>query len=400
MTWLPLQYCNLTWMQYTPDYMSRKKLSVANCFVIFLMIIGCLALSTILICLLYLPVNVEKEFGKPVAGLSFTTRIYYAVMLLSHENDLTMPLNPEGSEQNFTIDMGEPAMSVIERLQSEGLIRSAEAMRIFLQYSGFDTSLQSGVHRLSPAMTPLEIANTIQSLNRTVLDFSVLSGWRLEEIAATLPTSGLEISPEQFIAAARQFPTGLSFSVDLPGNAGCEGFLFPSMIQVPRTTTVDQLIQLLLQNFDRNLTAEIKAGFTRQGLTVYQAVTLASIVERESVIDDEMPLIASVYLNRIAQGMKLDADPTVQYALGYQMNQKTWWKNPLEANDLSLDSPYNTYLYPGLPPGPIASPGINALNAVANPQSSPYFYFRSACDKSGRHVFAQTYEEQLANACP
>jgi UPF0755 protein len=380
--------------------MSRKKSSAVNCFMLFLVIIGCLALSTILISLLYLPMSVENEFGKPTADLSFTTRIYYAVLLLSHETDLTTPLNPDGVDQNFNIDTGESAMSVIERLQSEGLIRNAEAMRIYLQYSGFDTSLQAGVHQLSPSMTPLEIANIIQSLNRTVLDFSVLPGWRLEEIAAILPTSGLEISPDQFINAARQFPNRLSFSADLPGNAGCEGFLFPGMIQVPRTTTVDQLIQLLLQNFDRNMTAEIKAGFSRQGLTIFQAVTLASIVEREAIIDDEMPLIASVYLNRIAQGMKLDADPTVQYAIGYQSTEKTWWANPLEANDLNLDSPYNTYLYPGLPPGPIANPGLNALNAVANPQTSPYFYFRSACDKSGRHVFAQTYAEHLANACP
>jgi UPF0755 protein len=379
--------------------MSRKKPSAVNCFVLFLAIIGCLALSTILISVLYLPLSIEKEFGKPAAGMSITTRIYYAVLLLSNETDLITPLNPDGIEQNFNIDTGESAMSVIERLQSEGLIRNAVAMRIYLQYSGFDTALQAGVHQLSPAMTPLEIANIIQSLNRTVLDFSVLPGWRLEEIAATLPTSGLEISPEQFTTAARQFPMGLSFSADLPDNAGCEGFLFPDVIQVPRTTTVDQLIQLLLQNFDRNLTAEIKAGFARQGLTIYQAVTLASIVQRESIVDDEMPLIASVYLNRIAQGMKLDADPTVQYALGYQPTQKTWWANPLQANDLSLDSPYNTYLYPGLPPGPIANPGKTALNAVANPQPSPYFYFRSACDKSGRHVFAQTYAEHLANAC-
>jgi UPF0755 protein len=380
--------------------MSRKKPSVVNCFVLFLIIIGCLALSTILISLFYVPVSVEKEFGKPAASLSFPIRIYYTLMLLNNETDLTTPMNPESPEQNFNIETGEPAYSVIQRLQSEGLIRNAEAMRLYLQYSGFDTSLQAGTHQLSPAMTPVEIANIIQSLNRTVLDFSVLPGWRLEEIAATLPTSGLKITPEQFISTASRFPAGYSFSADLPDHAGCEGFLFPGVIQVPRTTTVDQLIQLLLLNFDQNITPEIKAGFTRQGLTIYQAVTLASIVEREAVIDDEKPLIASVYLNRIAQDMKLDADPTVQYSLGYQSAQKTWWKNPLTANDLAFDSPYNTYLYSGLPPGPIANPGLTALNAVANPQPSPYFYFRSACDKSGRHVFAQTYTEHLANACP
>lgn len=367
---------------------------------LFLVITGCVAFSTILVSLMYLPVSVENEFGKPASGMKFTSRVYYSLLLLSHEVDLTTPVNSTGVEQNFNIDNGESALSVIQRLQSEGLIRNAESMRVYLQYSGFDTSLQAGMHQLSPAMTPLEIANIIQSLNRTVLDFSVLAGWRLEEIAAGLPTSGLEITPEQFMAAAKQFPAGVSFSAELPNNASCEGFLFPGVIQVARTTTIDQLIQSLLQSFDKNVSAELRAGFSRQGLTIYQAVTLASIVEREAVIDEEMPLIASVYLNRFAQNMKLDADPTIQYALGYQPASKTWWKNPLYATDLEMDSPYNTYLYPGFPPAPIANPGLNALNAIANPEPSPYFYFRSACDKSGKHVFAQTFAEHLANACP
>jgi UPF0755 protein len=111
-------------------------------------------------------------------------------------------------------------------------------------------------------------------------------------------------------------------------------------------------------------------------------------------------LIASVYLNRIAIGMKLDADPTVQYALGYQFDTGLWWKNPLSLADLEVVSPYNTYLNNGLPPTPISNPGIDALMAVANPQSSPYYFFRAACDGSGYHVFAETFEEQLANSCP
>jgi UPF0755 protein len=98
--------------------------------------------------------------------------------------------------------------------------------------------------------------------------------------------------------------------------------------------------------------------------------------------------------------MKLDSDPTVQYALGYNTAAATWWTNPLSASDLQFDSPYNTYLYPGLPPGPICNPGLSALNAVAYPAQTPYYYFRAACDGSGRHAFAQTYEEHLRNACP
>jgi UPF0755 protein len=123
-------------------------------------------------------------------------------------------------------------------------------------------------------------------------------------------------------------------------------------------------------------------------------------VERESVNEEEMPLIASVFLNRLSIDMKLDADSTVQYALGYNESQQTWWTNPLRGEDLTIDSAYNTYLYPGLPPGPIANPSLNALRAVAFPGQTPYFYFRAACDGSGNHLFAETFEQHVENACP
>ncbi|NMB90632.1 MAG: endolytic transglycosylase MltG, partial [Chloroflexi bacterium] len=151
--------------------------------------------------------------------------------------------------------------------------------------------------------------------------------------------------------------------------------------------------------FDRQVIPGLQEQFRLNGLDLSQAVTLASIVERESVVDDEKPLIASVFLNRLNNGMKLDSDPTVQYAIGYREDQLSWWTNPLTAADLNVNSPYNTYLNPGLPPGPISNPGLEALRAVAYPAQTPYFYFRALCDNSGRHVFSATYAEHLQNAC-
>jgi UPF0755 protein len=144
----------------------------------------------------------------------------------------------------------------------------------------------------------------------------------------------------------------------------------------------------------------LREGFQQQGLSLFQAVTLASIVQREAIVEDEMPLIASVFLNRLKAGMKLESDPTVQYALGYQEESGKWWKSPLSLDELKVDSPYNTYLYSNLPPGPIANPGLNALKAVAFPAQTPYYYFRAACDGSGKHTFAETFEEHQLNACP
>jgi UPF0755 protein len=127
-------------------------------------------------------------------------------------------------------------------------------------------------------------------------------------------------------------------------------------------------------------------------------VTLASIVEREAAVAEEMPQIASVFLNRLALGMKLDADPTVQFALGRQPDGG-WWKAGLTFADLEIDSPFNTYRFAGLPPGPIANPGLASLEAVAQPTETVYLFFRAACDGSGRHLFAVTFEEHQANAC-
>jgi len=117
-------------------------------------------------------------------------------------------------------------------------------------------------------------------------------------------------------------------------------------------------------------------------------------------METEMPLIASVFYNRMEIGMKLQTDPTVQYALGYDSLQATWWTSPLDSVDLEVDSPYNTYKYPGLPPGPICNPGWAALQAVAYPDESPYYYFQAKCDSSGFHNFAETYEQHLLNNCP
>jgi UPF0755 protein len=172
------------------------------------------------------------------------------------------------------------------------------------------------------------------------------------------------------------------------------------MYEIDRDISLNGFIEKILGSFNQNLTPELKQGFSRQGLDVYQAVILASIIQRESVVSSEMPMIASVFLNRLRAGMKLDSDPTVQYALGYNHDKKTWWTNPLSLDDLKIDSPYNTYLYMGLPPGPISNPGLEALKAVAFPDESPYYYFRAACDNSGTHVFSVSFDEHVSKSCP
>ncbi len=345
------------------------------------------------------PQQARIRFGNPSPALGPVQIASLSLSLLAGEQQLHTPADPDGDSRRLTIAPGASADAVIQQLAAAGLIAAPQLFRSYLVYTGIDTQLQAGTYTLSPAMTPIEIAQSIRRFSGTEVRFNVLAGWRMEEIAAALPTSGLNISPQDFLSIAKRRPGGYTFSAGLPQRASAEGFLHPGAYTLPRQTTASELLATLLGRFDAQVDAQLRDGFASQGLSLYEAVTLAAIVERETVIPEELPVIASVFLNRLHQGMMLQADPTVQYALGFDQAWG-WWKSPLALSDLEVQSPYNTYLHPGLPPGPIANPGLEALRAVAFPEQTGFLYFRADCDGSGRHIFARTFEEHQANACP
>lgn len=344
---------------------------------------------------LFIPLRAQALYGPPSPRLSPLQRWFYSARLLWHDGLLTAAQSDTPTALSFTIHPGESIASIATRLETQGLISSAAALRDYLIYSGLDTHVRAGSYRLSAAQSIPEIARTLQLPHPDKAVLVVWPGWRLEEIAAALPTSGLNLDPNTFLSQARQ-PLG-SF-LDLERAASLEGFFYPDTYTLDRETNAIGLIQIALRNFERHVTPEIRLGFQAQGLNLYEAVTLASIVQRETVHEEEAPLIAAVFLNRLRLGMPLQADPTVQYALGW--DGTSWWKMPLLPGDLQTPSPYNTYLHPGLPPGPIANPGLAALQAVAAPAKVDYLFFRLRCDRSGYHEFSRTYEEHLRNACP
>ena len=344
----------------------------------------------------YIPARASMLYGPPAHALSISGRIEYSIRLLSHGDVLKIPLDPNGGGQFFRIEAGESIASIATRLEKSFIVANAQAFYDYLVYTGLDLTIQAGDYALSPALSIIDTARKIQDSTPEDVKFGILPGWRMEEIAASLPTSGLEISPEAFLAAVQTPPEVL----ELSHPATMEGFFLPDSYILPRSTTVNQLLETIARNFALHISDEMRAAFSSQGLDVYQAVTLASIVQRESINDEEMPLIASVFINRLDAGMTLGSDPTVQYALGYDFAGQTWWTNPLSLENLKFDSPYNTYIYMDLPPGPISNPGLDALRAVAFPESSPYYYFRATCDNSGYHNFAVTFEEHFSNGCP
>jgi UPF0755 protein len=358
----------------------------------FLMAVGLLVATVFAV-----PAMAARRYGPPAGTLSAFQVLEYSARLLWDDGLLITPVQAGAATQAFTVQPGELADSVAGRLQQAGIIRSAPIFRDYVVYTGLDTSIQSGDYQLSPSMSIVDVARALQDATPADVTFVILPGWRLEEVAASLPTTGLSITPEAFVAAAHNPPRDFDF---LSRASTVEGFLYPDTYILPRRTTLAQLLDGVLRVFSLHITADMREGFARQGLDLYQAVTLASIVQRETEHDEEAPLIASVYLNRLKAGMQLDADPTVQYALGYDAIGGTWWTNPLGVQDLKLASPYNTYVIDGLPPSPIANPGLSALRAVAFPAETGFYYFRAKCDGSGYHAFAQTFEEQLQNSCP
>jgi UPF0755 protein len=363
-----------------------------SCFPLIFIALVLVALAAFFL----VPGMAVRRYGPPSPSLGIWDRFEYAIRLLWYDGLLTSPLDSNGEQVAFQVGSGESVTSVALRLEESGLIMDAAAFRDYLVYTGLDTSVQAREFLLSPAMSIVDIARKLQDATPEQVNFVILPGWRMEEIAASLSTSGLEISYEDFISASGSAPGGFDF---LPVGGSSEGFLYPDSYIIHRQVTAEQLVAEFVRNFALHLSTDIREGFKRQGLTIYEAVTLASIVQREGVIPEERPQIASVFLNRLRIGMNLESDPTVQYALGYNLAQGTWWTNPLSAADLDFDSLYNTYQYPGFPPGPISNPSLNALRAVALPAQTPYYYFRARCDSSGLHNFAETFEQHLNNGC-
>jgi UPF0755 protein len=380
--------------------MNKRRISVSGILSLALITTFCLGICLLLIGYLEINRRTEAAFGSPSPVLDPVQRLRLSVELLNQAGQLLQPADAFGDPVPFEIKFGETPPTIASRLESIGIIPNAPPFITYLKYSGLDTTLQAGDYILSPAVTPVDLAHILQDATPSEVTLSILSGWRVEEIAATLPTSGLEITPDEFLETVSAPGQHILLPLEFPEESSLEGFLYPSSYRLPRQTTAKELISILLEAFNSALTPEILDGLHTQGLDVYQAVTLASIVEREAIVAEEMPVIASVFLNRLVIGMALEADSTVQYARGFNQEQKTWWTNPLSSRDLQFDSPYNTYLYPGLPPGPIANPGSRALRAVAFPAQSPYYYFRAACDDSGKHTFSETFDEHLNKACP
>ena len=333
-----------------------------------------------------IPTRTAESFGPSDPDLSLFKSLTQSILLIVYEDELKRPGDPEGLDLVFPIEEGDSLDHILGGLQHLGLVDHPSAFRAYLIYTGMDTRIQPGEYLFSTRMSDLDIAKGLGDPTSLRVNLVVLAGWRVEEIAESFADLGLNINSDEFISLVKT------------GNK--EGYLFPGSYAVERGISVEELIEVFYQGFLSNFSPEMEQIIQDKGLTLQEVVILASIVEREAVLEEEMPLIASVFSNRLINDLNLAADPTVQYALGYSTEWETWWKNPLELSDLKVPSPFNTYENSGLPPGPICNPSLAALKAASSPADTSFFYFRAACDDSGRHLFAETFDEHLNNTCP
>lgn len=342
--------------------------------------------------------------GGSSGNLSPVERLYLRNYLSSRSEDLSRPIGSGDQPLQFDIEPGETADQIASNLSSFGLLDNEYLFRNYLRYYGIDSQLEAGRYSIDPNWTIPELAAALMQAIPQEVPLRFFEGWRMEEMVeflGRLRPANIDSGAFQGIIN-RRIPFDLSafdFLNSLPPDQSLEGFLFPDTYLVPVDADAALLVTMMLENFDRQVSPGLRQSFGAQGLSLSEAVTLASIIQREAVVADERPLMAGVFLNRIRQGIPLQADPTVQYAIGYQDDDGTWWKSPLTMSDLRNDSPYNTYVHEGFPPGPISNPGIEALEAVAYPVETDYMFFVVDCEAEipGSHIFSNTFEEHLVN---
>lgn len=293
----------------------------------------------------------------------------------------------DAAEQFVEIPQGSGSAGIAKRLADAGVVKDVHSFRLALWISGSARRLQAGEYRFDRPMSARQVAEKIARGEVYVRPITFPEGLTIKQMAALYESKGFG-EASAFVEAAKN--AALVGSID-PDAKDLEGYLFPDTYTLPRRATAEQLVGRMVASFMKALSAETIATAAGRGLNVRELVTLASIVEKETGNTSERPLVAAVYSNRLKIGMGLQCDPTVIYAL----ERAGRYDGNLSREDLQFDSPYNTYRYAGLPPGPIASPGRASLEAAANPPDAPYLYFVSKND--GSHAFAATLEEHNRN---
>ena len=293
----------------------------------------------------------------------------------------------EGGSVTLEVKDGESTQSVADRLNDMGIVKYPFLFLLQSKLSGYDGKLQPGQATIENGMSYGQILDLLVTDSRNVTKITIPEGYEIKQIAQKLDEAGL-CGWQDFYSALNPKDYDYAFLKNLPQRDGLmEGYLFPATYEIPNGATAHDIIDLMLAAFDSQFKSEYYDRAKELGMTVDQIVTMASIVEREAENPEEMPKVAGVFYNRRNAGMKFQSCATVQYILHER-------KPVLSISDTKIDSPYNTYLYPDFPVGPICNPGIESIRAALYPEATDAYYF--VMGKDGEHIFSSTYEEHLA----
>lgn len=306
------------------------------------------------------------------------------------------PPRANGEQVTVDIPQGASSQEIGTILSDKGLIRSSFLFRIIVKWGGHSASMQAGTYVIRKGSTITEILDMIKQgkAKQNVTRFTIPEGFTIEQIADILAKKGL-VNRDRLLREADTGTFDFDFVKQIPKTPGMkhrlEGYLFPDTYEVKVGASEHEILSVMLAQFDRVVTPDMRKSFQQNRLSLHEAVTMASLVEREAKVPKERPTIAGVIFNRLhgKPQMLLQIDATIQYVIGQ--------KQELLLKDLEIDSPYNTYKREGLPPGPIASPGKDSLWAVAHPEKHEYYYYVTKKDGSGEHYFAKTLDEHNKN---
>lgn len=292
------------------------------------------------------------------------------------------------------IEKGMSVAQIGNLLQDKKVIKNALVFRFMVRRQNVETKFQPGEYELKTGMNYDDvIKKLIKGPSITCYTITLPEGWTAKQIAARVGSIA-KINEDEYLGIVEQGQAGSDYPF-LNNNGSktnsLEGYLFPATYTIKKGTTAQQFVDMQLDQFQKRTANLNWANAQALGRTPYEIIIIASLIERETKVAEERPIVASVIYNRLRIGMLLQIDATVQYALPH-------WKDRLSYNDLKVDSPYNTYKHLGLPPGPICNPGYDSIQAALNPATTDYLYYVLAPDNSGRHTFAKTYGEFLKAA--
>ena len=322
----------------------------------------------------------QKRRVIKISLLAFCGIGVLCLVALSVAAFLVLPPTSSKEKVNFEVPVGSSSQTIAKRLVAQNLIRSEYAFRLIVKHRGSGKRLRAGTYALQRNMTLWHIVDEFEKGQVNLVSWTVPEGLTVSKIADLWETTG------QGTAEAFREATASECLLERFGlqDTSVEGYLFPNTYKFAKGTTVEQVVEMMLKAFKERWTETFDEDARNLGLTQHEVVTLASVIEKEAQVKSERPRIASVFHNRLKKKWRLQADPTVLYALGNP-------KRLLTKTDLRVDSPYNTYRHRGLPPGPIASPGIDSIKAALRPEKTDYFYFVAIGE--GKHYFSKTLSE-------